>query len=224
MADVGIWFGSESESTDWMPNGCRRTPAGLFEIAIKSNFQCNLYVHQAKIRPIIGPNNVCNRKVFATLGWLQGTTNIANDPFAPVWNEVITFNNISLAGALTCFKLNPPKIALDLFDKNLHIGFSTVRPSVKLIKYDADNSFTTNKINIIYEKTAISGERLANAMVDFHENGKNNRLSDVSDTVFPKPLQWTTITKYGHFVGELLVSAELIQVFIFNSVYLSTCT
>lgn len=200
--DVNIWLGTVSDSIDWIPNGCRKTSDEQLQIAVNSRFQCNLYVHQAKIRPIMDKTkNVCNAKLVATLNHLQGSTTIRNDTFSPIWNEVITFNGLLLPGTPSSYKFNPPKISMDLFDKMVHIGCCFLKPSVRQLDSDEFGDGAVNQANVLYE---INSSHVAIG------NKSLNNVENISN--WPRALEWIELSKNGQFFANLLVAAELIQV------------
>lgn len=173
-----------------------------------SNFECNLYVHQAKIRPTIGKYAACNAKLLATLTNLQGMTSTKMDSFSPLWNEVIMFNSLSLPGEPLSYKLNPPKISLDLFDKDVHIGCCLLKPFVKLFDNKAINSEAHSLNEINSENTENTAEFFNRKSLKINENISAIKMNSES----PRALEWITLSKHGHYVGNLLISAELIQV------------
>lgn len=118
IADVCIWIATEKEQSECIPADCKSTADNHWISSIESYFSCNVYVHQAKIRPSATQNQSgrINAMVVAGILQLQCSTTVCNDTLAPIWNQVLPFSGLRVAGSPQSCLVNSPLIALDLFD------------------------------------------------------------------------------------------------------------
>lgn len=99
-----------------MPDDCVETENGQVTSGVNSVFKCNLYVHQAKIRPGSDRSGLADVRITATINDIQGFTTLVHNTLSPLWNEVITFNCIKLTGSPMSYVNDPTIILLDICD------------------------------------------------------------------------------------------------------------
>lgn len=99
-----------------MPDDCVETENGQISSGPSSVFECNLYVHQAKIHPGSDKTGLADVKITATLNDTQGFTKLVQNTLSPLWNEVITFNCIKLTGSPLSYVHEPTVMLLDIYD------------------------------------------------------------------------------------------------------------
>lgn len=115
-ANLSVWIGTNQDKTNALPDDCVATENGQVSSAANSMFECNLYIHQAKIRPGADKSGLANVRITASLNDTQGSTAIINNTLSPLWNEVITFNCIKLVGSPLSYFHQPAIIFLDIYD------------------------------------------------------------------------------------------------------------
>ncbi|KAJ6640630.1 Otoferlin, partial [Pseudolycoriella hygida] len=114
-ANLSVWIGTSKDKTNALPDDCVETESGLVSTA-DSIFKCNVYIHQAKIRPGSDQSGLADVRVIATLKDTQGSTALIHNSLSPLWNEVITFNCIKMVGNATSYLDDPAMIFLDVYD------------------------------------------------------------------------------------------------------------
>lgn len=113
---MSVWIGTKQDKPNALPEDCVESENGQVSSAANSLFKCNLYVHQAKIRPGSDRSGLSDARITATLSDTQGFTTIINNTLSPLWNEVITFNCIKLTGSSLSYVHEPTIIFLDIYD------------------------------------------------------------------------------------------------------------
>lgn len=123
---MSVWIGTIQDKTNALPDDCVETEDGHVSSTANSLFKCNVYLHQAKIRPGSDKSGLADVRITATLNDTQGSTAIIQNSLSPLWNEVITFNCIKLAGSPISYLHDPAIIFLDIYDfdgKKVEIAF-----------------------------------------------------------------------------------------------------
>lgn len=115
-ANLSVWIGTNQDKTNALPDDCVETENGQVSSAANSMFECNVYIHQAKIRPGADKSGLADVRITASLNDTQGSTAIINNTLSPLWNEVITFNCIKLVGSPLSYLHQPAVIFLDIYD------------------------------------------------------------------------------------------------------------
>lgn len=109
---MSVWIGTKTENANAFPDDCLETEKGH----VSSIFKCNVYIHQAKIRPGSDKSGLADARITATLNDTQGSTATITNSLSPLWNEVITFNCIKLVGSPQSYHHQPAIIFLDIYD------------------------------------------------------------------------------------------------------------
>lgn len=115
-ANLSVWIGTNQDKVNALPDDCVEAENGHVAGAASALFKCNVYVHQAKIRPGADKSGLADVRITATLNDTQGFTAMINNTLSPLWNEVITFNCIKLAGSPLSYVQEPTIIFLDIHD------------------------------------------------------------------------------------------------------------
>lgn len=61
--EVLIWIGSDKEKNEWIPQKTIELSMNKMSFSIEKYFKCNVYVHQAKIRPGNDKSGLCDPKL-----------------------------------------------------------------------------------------------------------------------------------------------------------------
>lgn len=115
-ANLSVWIGTNQDKTNALPDDCVETDSGQVSSTADSIFKCNVYVHQAKIRPGSDKSGLADVRITATLNDIQGSTATIHNSLSPLWNEVITFNCVKLLGSPSSYVNAPAIIFLDIHD------------------------------------------------------------------------------------------------------------
>lgn len=201
-ADISCWIGTEQEIYDSIPDGWK-IGQSVMEPLESTNFKCNLYIHQGKIRPGSDKNGLCDARIDGILGKFIGKTKTIPQSLSPIWNEAHYFNQFIGQGSSISYKSNPPLIMIDLFDVDTkmksedHIGIGYIQPIVKLLADKPELSLKHDPKEKI--KNIFKSQKLV-----------VNLDNDVES--FPPLLKWISIAKNGTVLSEILISAELIEI------------
>lgn len=57
------WIGSDKEKNEWMPEKTIEISFNKISFSVEKYFKCNVYVHQAKIRPGSDKSGLCDPKL-----------------------------------------------------------------------------------------------------------------------------------------------------------------
>lgn len=115
-ANLSVWIGTNQDKANALPDDCAEAENGHVSIASHSLFKCNVYIHQAKIRPGSDKSGLADVRITATSNDTQGSTAIIHNSLSPLWNEVITFNCMKLIGSPQSYLKEPAIIFLDVYD------------------------------------------------------------------------------------------------------------
>lgn len=115
IAAIGGYVGSPD--TDWLPDGYRQSATGQIEPLIETSFQCNFYIHQAKIRRGNAKTGLVDAKLIISMGQLQAqSSELPAETLTPIWNETLSVNCFTLMRSPYFVKEFPPILSVDLFD------------------------------------------------------------------------------------------------------------
>lgn len=115
-ANLSVWLGTSQDKASALPDDYVNSENGLVTNVADSLFKCNVYIHQAKIRPGADKSGLADVLITATLNDTQGSTAIIRNSLSPLWNEVITFNCIKMVGSSLSYVQQPANILLDVYD------------------------------------------------------------------------------------------------------------
>lgn len=113
---MAAWIGTSQDKAGALPDDCVETESGHVTSTAASYFKCNLYIHQAKIRPGPDKNGLADARITATLYDTQGTTAVIENSLSPLWDEVITFNCLKMVGNPLSYFHQPAIILIDVHD------------------------------------------------------------------------------------------------------------
>ncbi|KAG5679282.1 hypothetical protein PVAND_008861 [Polypedilum vanderplanki] len=185
--EIIMWIGSDKEVSEFLPQSAIEVTSNKINFTAEQYWKCNVYVHQAKIRPIIDKNNLCHPKLIAVLNGMSEHTRVINQSLSIVWNEVLIIENV----------------------KNFDIGddkYYDDYPSITLHLYDEDKK----KFNLI-------GSAIINVCIIKANDKEKKYQGDIRKlfnhliTQSPPQLRWITFHQNGMNVAEVLMSAEFIQ-------------
>lgn len=138
--DIILWMGGEKEDSEWWPNGWKYSPTSSFnfiESPVKTTFRCTIYLYQAKIEPGLNRSSLYDTFVDIFFSGIHGKSTIHHQSLVPNWNEVVSFENITLNCEGDSYVQNPPILLLKLFhgdkksDDFLGLGYTIPRVSLK---------------------------------------------------------------------------------------------
>lgn len=116
VAAIAEICGFVGTDVDWIPDGYRQTGDGQIEPVIDASFECNFYIHQAKIRRGNLMSGLVNGKLAVTLNDLQTETSALAPSLSPHWNETLRVNCVTLMRSPHSVKQFPPILVIDLYD------------------------------------------------------------------------------------------------------------
>lgn len=74
MFQTILWIGSEKEVNEWLPQDAVAVDSNKINFTNENFYRCNVYVHQAKIQPLVEKSDSCNLKLLALInGWCETT-------------------------------------------------------------------------------------------------------------------------------------------------------
>uniref|UniRef100_A0A1B0D279 C2 domain-containing protein n=1 Tax=Phlebotomus papatasi TaxID=29031 RepID=A0A1B0D279_PHLPP len=138
--DVILWMGGEKEDTEWWPKDWTYSPTSSFnfiESPVKTTFRCTIYLYQAKIEPGLNRSSLYDTFVDIFFSGIHGKSTIHHQSLVPNWNEVVSFENITLNCEGDSYVQNPPILLFKLFhgdkknDDFLGLGYTIPRVSLK---------------------------------------------------------------------------------------------
>ncbi|XP_061388297.1 otoferlin [Musca vetustissima] len=158
-----------------------------------TRYNCRIFIHQAKIRPGSDRNGLCDPYVRIMFGPHAAETPILFTTLSPIWNAVITLNNVTLPGPIEWYgNTNSPLLAIELYDTD---------------RRTADDYLGCGILPV----TVIAAERhqdLENKM-DGHKHALEKYMA--LQNLSPPPLRWLPISLNGTIRAEILISAELVE-------------
>ncbi len=113
---MSVWIGTNQDKAGALPDDCVESENGCISSTANTLIKCNVYIHQAKIRPGADKSGMADARITVTLNGTQGSTAIVYNSLSPLWNEVITFNCIKLVGSVQSYVYEPAIILLDVYD------------------------------------------------------------------------------------------------------------
>ncbi|XP_037045765.1 otoferlin [Bradysia coprophila] len=233
-ANLSVWLGTNQDNASVLPVDSVQSENGLVASVTDSLFKCNVYIHQAKIRPGADKSGLADALITATLNDTQGSTGVIHNSLSPLWNEVITFNCIKMVGSPLSYLQEPAIILLDIYDidvkKKLSKEFlctAILRPLTRMLEAIASISPTPEIPNVCSKPIDSNGESETQSeppskpqlkrptlkhIIEKIENRRSKRkLPDFASIAFPIPLQWIEAVRDGEVCAEILCSAEFIQ-------------
>lgn len=111
--DALIWVGSDKNVNEWLPANVVAESGSRVTFISEKYFNCNVYVHQTKIRPGSG---LSDPKLVVYYGQQYEETKVVSQSLSAVWNEVLVLENVKL------FDIGPsmhqPYLMLSLLDED----------------------------------------------------------------------------------------------------------
>lgn len=216
-------------------NGWNKKESYFYNLEDDTYFNCNIYLHQAKIRPGSDVTGLCDPKIRVTFLNCQKESKVLYQTLSPIWNEIIKFENLRFPGKVEYYVDNPPLVALELYDIDTktssdYLGCTLLRLTVKPINMEKLIPF-----KILFEKVENEGdinleslkpkeiEKLREFTTQFFNDENDEQFSSIIKTkvaiqklkdiskIFPPPLKWQPIVCDGTILAEILVSGELIE-------------
>ncbi|KNC25719.1 Gram-negative bacteria-binding protein 3, partial [Lucilia cuprina] len=163
------------------------------------NFKCRLFIHQAKIKPGADRNGLCDPYIRIMISQNAAETPIIFSSLSPIWNAVISLENIQLPGDFLWYLSNPPVVAVEVYDTDRkttddYLGCGILTMSV--IKSDWIDWYAR-------ENGSCESEEVKNK----HAVQKYELLKYLT----PPPLKWIPIALDGCIRAEVLMSGELVE-------------
>jgi hypothetical protein len=74
MFQTVLWIGSEKEINEWLPQDAIAVDLNKINFLTENFYRCNIYVHQAKIQPLVDKSDLNNLKLLGLInGACEGT-------------------------------------------------------------------------------------------------------------------------------------------------------
>lgn len=162
-------------------------------------FKCHLFIHQAKIRPGADRNGLCDPYIRLMICQNSAETSVIQNTLSPLWNTVISFDNIKLPGDFLWYLSNPPLVAIELFDMDRktsddYLGCGVLGLSV--IKSDWVDWYARE--NNGWESEDVKSKQAI-------------QKYELLKYLTPPPLKWMAIALNGVIRAEVLMSGELVE-------------
>lgn len=76
--DLMMWIGSDKEVNEWLPQNMIEVSANKINFALDEYYRCNIYVHQAKVQPLIDRVDTCSPQLIAIINGKYEITRVRN--------------------------------------------------------------------------------------------------------------------------------------------------
>lgn len=164
-----------------------------------TNFKCRLFIHQAKIKPGADRNGLCDPYIRIMISQSAAETAVLFSTLSPIWNTVISLENIQLPGDFLWYLSNPPMVAIEVYDTDRktsddYLGCGVL--SMSVIKSDWIDWHARE--NEGWESEEVKHK---------HAIQKYELLKYMT----PPPLKWIPIALSGAIRAEILMSGELVE-------------
>ncbi|XP_046868109.1 uncharacterized protein LOC6638750 isoform X4 [Drosophila willistoni] len=180
------WTLTKEEPVAWQPK-VRQT-----------RFRCQVYVHQAKVRPTADKNNFCDGYLRTLFGEQVAETYTSPGTHSPIWNAVTTLKGLTLPGSIGWYLQNPPVFSMEYRNTERtsnddHVAKGYITASVISAEDHVRNT---------EREEAAAGLCWTRSPVQ-----KFQRLKHIT----PPPLKWLPVALKGIVWAEVLMSVELIE-------------
>uniref|UniRef100_A0A1B0G2Q0 C2 domain-containing protein n=1 Tax=Glossina morsitans morsitans TaxID=37546 RepID=A0A1B0G2Q0_GLOMM len=170
-------------------------------------FKCRIFIHQAKVRPGGDRTGLCDPYIRVMICMNSAETAVIYETLSPIWNSVISFDNILMPGCLQWYVHNPPLVAIELYDTDKktsddYLGCGYLPVSVISSDWADSNTREEGDANpcvrgtdfgkIVHHKPAL-------------QKFQYMRL------LSPPPLKWVPVSVSGGTRAEVLMSGELVE-------------
>lgn len=194
---------AESENNDFTrfinPYWQHPEPFYWYPHNVLTTFKSRLFIHQAKIRPGADRNGLCDPYVRVMLYQYCAETSVVLSSLSPIWNTVISFDDLQMPGEFEWYRKHPPLVAIEIYDTDKRTADDFLGCGVlALTVVKGDNTDMNNKTMGDWDHV----ERPKHALEKY----------EFLKSVTPPPLKWIPIAFSGAIRAEILMSGELVQV------------
>lgn len=184
-------------------------------------YKCRLFIHQAKVRPGNDKSGLSDAYVRVMFAGQTAQTSIEHATLSPVWNAVITFQNIMLPGAVEWYIRNPPLVAIEIFDEDRfsddYLGVGKLALSVIALNQHTTSleQYTSElRPSLFEDRASIDKTRpsVGNKRLSIIQTKKAIQKFSELKHLSPPPLKWIPIAQQGAIRAEVLISGELVQI------------
>uniref|UniRef100_A0A1A9WPX1 C2 domain-containing protein n=1 Tax=Glossina brevipalpis TaxID=37001 RepID=A0A1A9WPX1_9MUSC len=170
-------------------------------------FKCRLFIHQAKVRPGGDRTGLCDPYIRVVICMNSAETPVIYATLSPIWNSVISFDNILMPGCLQWYVNNPPLVAIELYDTDKktsddYLGCGYLPISVISSDWADSNTREEGDANPCFRATDFG-------KVVHHKPALQK--FQYMRLLSPPPLKWVPVSVSGGIRAEVLMSGELVE-------------